>query len=221
MFFIYNNAIYSVSLSLHKQHNYADPILFVPVPFAATQKVEQTDTATTTAKPPQPKKNNNTQINSTTIAAEKKVVQPPKPAEVPKPTPPTQKVATPPIKKESPQPQKTVPPTATPTQSAQHLNRTIPDNAITSDNYKEVEALRRNALLQKELVNNWKPPVGTALGTSCELSFYVDNQGNIKKPTVAKSSGIMMYDISARQALFSMKMPQWTHGKTITITFTQ
>src|SRR5205085_11520818 len=36
----------------------------------------------------------------------------------------------------------------------------IPENAQISNNYKEVEALRRNALLQKELVNNWKPPVG-------------------------------------------------------------
>jgi hypothetical protein len=97
----------------------------------------------------------------------------------------------------------------------------IPHNAHVSHNYKEVEALRRTALLQKELVNYWKPPVGTPKDISCEISFFVDAQGTIKNSVVTKSSGVMMYDISARQALCSMKMPQWTYKKTLTINFTQ
>jgi hypothetical protein len=30
-----------------------------------------------------------------------------------------------------------------------------------------------------------------------------------------------MFDISVRQALFAMKMPQWTYGKPFTIEFRQ
>lgn len=97
----------------------------------------------------------------------------------------------------------------------------IPENAQFSDNYREVEAMRRTALLQKELLNNWKPPVGMPASAACEISFTVDKNGTVKTTTMVKSSGIVMYDLSARHALFAMKMPQWTHGKTLTITFKQ
>lgn len=99
--------------------------------------------------------------------------------------------------------------------------RIIPENAQTSDDYREVEAMRRTALLQKELLYNWKPPVGIPASASCEISFTVDTNGTVKTNTMAKSSGIVMYDLSARHAIFAMHMPQWTHGKTITINFKQ
>lgn len=99
--------------------------------------------------------------------------------------------------------------------------RIIPENAHISDDYREVEAMRRTALLQKELINNWKPPVGMPASAACEISFTVNKNGTITTTTITKSSGIVMYDLSARHALFAMKMPQWTYGKTLTINFKQ
>lgn len=94
-------------------------------------------------------------------------------------------------------------------------------NAITSDNFREVEALRRGAQLQKELVQKWQPPIGVSPECSCEISFFVDKKGAIHQLKMVKNSGIAVFDISARQALFAMKMPQWTYGKPLTISFKQ
>jgi len=97
----------------------------------------------------------------------------------------------------------------------------VPENALISHNYREVEALRRGAQLQKELVQKWKPPIGISPDCMCEVSFSVSTSGAIEDLKMAKSSGVMMYDISVRQALFAMKMPQWTYGKPLIISFKQ
>lgn len=97
----------------------------------------------------------------------------------------------------------------------------IPDNAHISNNYREVEALRRGAQLQKELVRKWQPPIGVSPECTCEISFFVNNKGNIENLKMIKNSGVMMFDISARQALYTMKMPQWTYGKPLIISFKQ
>jgi hypothetical protein len=97
----------------------------------------------------------------------------------------------------------------------------IPANAQISNNYREVEALRRHAQLQKELVQKWHPPIGVSPDCSCEISFFVNNKGIIEDIKMVKSSNVTMFDISARQALFSMKMPQWTYGNPLVISFKQ
>jgi hypothetical protein len=97
----------------------------------------------------------------------------------------------------------------------------IPENALVSDNYREVEALRRGAQLQKELVQKWKPPIGVSPECVCEIGFSVSKTGTLQNLKIIKSSGVVMYDISARQALYAMTMPQWTHGKQLTINFKQ
>src|SRR5207302_6458741 len=103
----------------------------------------------------------------------------------------------------------------------QAITPVIPENAHVSHNYREVEALRRGAQLQKELVQKWKPPIGVSPDCMCEVSFFVNTSGTIEDLKMVKSSGVMMYDISARQALFAMKMPQWTYGKPLIISFKQ
>lgn len=88
-----------------------------------------------------------------------------------------------------------------------------------SHNYREVEALRRGAQLQKELVSQWHPPIGISPHCTCDISFFVNKKGKIENLKTTKSSGIIMFDISARQALCAMKMPPWTHGKPLIISF--
>jgi len=97
----------------------------------------------------------------------------------------------------------------------------VPENAHISHNHREVEALRRGAQLQKELVHKWQPPIGVASDCTCDVSFFVTKQGKIENLKMIKSSGVVIFDISARQALFSMKMPQWTYGKPLIISFKQ
>ena len=97
----------------------------------------------------------------------------------------------------------------------------IPDNAHVSNNFREVEALRRGAQLQKELVQKWRPPVGVSSDCCCDISFSVSKKGIVQQLKMIKSSGVLMFDISARQALFAMKMPQWTYGKPLIISFKQ
>lgn len=95
------------------------------------------------------------------------------------------------------------------------------ENAQISHDFRETEALRCGAQLQKELVQQWHPPVGVSPDCTCNISFFVNKQGKIENLKMEKSSGVMMFDISARQALFSMKMPQWTYGKPLVISFKQ
>jgi len=96
-----------------------------------------------------------------------------------------------------------------------------PQQIITSSNYREVEAMRRGMLLQKELAKNWKPPRGMQPNCSCDITATVGTDGKIIDLKIDKSSGILMYDVSARQAFFSMSIPQWAHGKSITVSFKQ
>lgn len=97
----------------------------------------------------------------------------------------------------------------------------IPTNAQVSNNFREVEALRRGAQLQKELAHQWHPPIGVSPDCTCDISFFVNQQGKIENLRMVKNSGIVMFDISARQALTAMKMPQWTYGKSLIISFKQ
>ncbi len=87
--------------------------------------------------------------------------------------------------------------------------------------YREVEAQRRQALLQKELTNCWKPPIGVPQDCVCQIKVAVNWDGTIKELAVAQSSGILMYDVAARSALYTMKMPSWSKGKSLTVTFKQ
>lgn len=97
----------------------------------------------------------------------------------------------------------------------------VPKDAHVSNNYREVEALRRGAQLQKELGQKWHPPIGVSPDCACDVSFFVNKHGSVENIKMIKSSGVIMFDISTRQALFSMKMPQWTHGKALIINFKQ
>jgi outer membrane biosynthesis protein TonB len=103
----------------------------------------------------------------------------------------------------------------------QKIMSVIPENAQISHNYREVEALRMQAQLQKEIVQTWKPPIGVSPDCSCDVSFFVTATGTLNHIKMVKPSGVMMFDISARQALCATKMPHWTYGKTLTITFKQ
>lgn len=74
---------------------------------------------------------------------------------------------------------------------------------------------------QKDIVAQWAPPPGVAHDCMCLVTVMVDWQGAVKDITIEKSSGVLVYDASARAALAKLTMPRWAWGKSITITFNQ
>lgn len=193
-------ANYSIPILL-RQQNSSTPIVTQPV----EQKMTQNNPKPTEKKQLSIKKQTPSPVSlNSSINTSKKE--------------PVQKTITPPVPIAS---KKTEQKTITAPQSLTAKETTKEQNAIVSDNYRKVEALRRGNQLQKELVQHWKPPIGTPATCSCEISFTIDTHGKVQTIKVIRSSGVTMYDISARQALFSMHMPQWTHGKSLVITFQQ
>lgn len=82
----------------------------------------------------------------------------------------------------------------------------------------ELEALQLQEAVQRELQTYWKPPIGHR-GLTCNVTVMVDWQGVISEITIAQSSGVLMFDMSAEQALSAMTFPKTAWGKNITITF--
>lgn len=87
--------------------------------------------------------------------------------------------------------------------------------------YRDVETMRRYAVLQKELAKYWHPPVGMTKDYSCQIKMLINWSGQIQELEMVRSSGILMYDIAARSALHEIHMPDWVRGKSIIITFAQ
>jgi len=75
--------------------------------------------------------------------------------------------------------------------------------------------------LQQAVASHWAPPPGVDEACVCSLAFYVDWDGNIQEVVVCESSGVLMYDVAARCALTSSKLPAWARGKNLTIAFKQ
>jgi outer membrane biosynthesis protein TonB len=238
-----------LSLSIHKNLDYSTPIFFVPAyvkttadrPLSTPAKTTPQKVTVNKPKPVTLAAPTKTDVKKpTTIAtAPKKIeptkLEPPKQEVVKNIEPAKQEI----VKKVEPEKQEVAQKVdvkkneqikqeiVEPTPIAQALDiqqpiiPIIPDNAQISHNYREVEALRKQAQLQKEIVQTWKPPIGVSPDCMCEVSFFVTSKGKIENIKIIKSSGVMMFDISVRQALFAMKMPQWTYGKPFTIDFKQ
>lgn len=82
----------------------------------------------------------------------------------------------------------------------------------------EYEALQLQEAINRELQTYWKPPVGHA-GATCTLRAVVDWQGQLADIIVEQSSGMLMFDMSAEQAISAMTFPKTAWGKQVTITF--
>jgi hypothetical protein len=235
VFCVYRDNSYMLSLSINKKMDYSTPIFFLPVSVQTTadkpintSKKPITPKKTTT--PAAPIKKTETKQKPTTVAAAPKKIEPVK-QEIKKIEEVKKEVAKIEQKKTTPVVEQ---PKQTPVAKALDIESSfakasedtatipvIPENAHISHNYREVEALRKQAQLQKEIVQTWKPPIGVSPDCMCEVSFFINSTGKIENIKIVKSSGVMMFDISVRQALFAMKMPQWTYGKPFTISFSQ
>ncbi|HXW85892.1 MAG TPA: hypothetical protein VEK38_00970 [Candidatus Bathyarchaeia archaeon] len=75
------------------------------------------------------------------------------------------------------------------------------------------------AALHNQLKTHWKAPIGCASCT-CTITAHIGKKGEIEQMTMGTSSGKLMFDVSARSALYALHFPRWSWGRSITITFT-
>lgn len=85
----------------------------------------------------------------------------------------------------------------------------------------EYAALEVQKLIQQEAQRCWKSPIGVGSDVSCQVVVCVDHNGSVKDITLAQQSGVVMYDVHARQAVSRMQFPRGAWGKEVVVYFKQ
>ena len=85
----------------------------------------------------------------------------------------------------------------------------------------EYEALEVQRQIQQEAQRCWKAPAGIAADVACQIVVHVGHDGTVRDITVAEKSGILMYDVQARQAVSHMEFPRGSWGKEVVVYFKQ
>lgn len=97
-------------------------------------------------------------------------------------------------------------------------NATIPDtDNVIFVGYEQYDACVISSKIQQEIVQSWTPPTGLDPEISCEMKVVIAPNGTVDTIEIIKSSGVLVFDISARSALQQIEFPQQVHGKTIMI----
>ncbi len=102
----------------------------------------------------------------------------------------------------------------------------VQEQASDGDNvvhvgWQEYEALEVQRQIQQEAERCWKAPSGIAADVSCEIIVRVGHDGTLHSINVAQQSGILMYDVQARQAVAQMEFPRGSWGKEVVVYFKQ
>jgi len=84
---------------------------------------------------------------------------------------------------------------------------------------QELEALKIQNEIESEVAKHWRAPVGLSKDLACTISVIIDWGGSVKKVTVTKSSGALMFDIAARTAIGKSCIPRSAYGKEVNINF--
>lgn len=85
----------------------------------------------------------------------------------------------------------------------------------------EYDALEVQREIQQEAQRCWKAPSGVGADIGCEIVVQIEHNGTIRTVTIAESSGVLMYDVQARQAVSRMTFPRGSWGKEIVVYFKQ
>jgi hypothetical protein len=92
------------------------------------------------------------------------------------------------------------------------------ENAIVVSNYREKVKLTKQYAFECQLAEIWRPPVG-ALGHSCTLGIRIATNGTVANIKTICSSGLIMYDVQARNTVLTIDMPKELWGSVVEITF--
>lgn len=167
----------------------------------------QTSTKMKTVQTPAKKKTQALQNQAAKVPVKKEVQKKVEPIK----TEPVKPV--PPSKNESPQP-------LLPTNKQEQKTESASSNAAPLGKHEQ-ELIEEFYVLRDNIMQTWRPPRGFPVDCGCEVSMRIGWDGAIQECTIEKSSGVLIYDSSAQAALYTVAMPRWTWGKTITIAFNQ
>jgi hypothetical protein len=103
------------------------------------------------------------------------------------------------------------------TVSTQIVSDKVIEEECISLSLEELELLKKVNYLQTELARVWHPPIIQKINPTCTLEFFVNWQGIIESIKIVESSGVLLFDSAARKALYTMHIPEWAKGKSITI----
>ncbi len=92
----------------------------------------------------------------------------------------------------------------------------VSDNVIFVG-YEELDECVIGSKIQHAIIQSWTPPVGLDQGVCCEMKITISPHGAADSIEVIKTSGVLVFDMSARTALQQIEFPKEVHGKTIMI----
>ncbi|MDR3646123.1 MAG: TonB C-terminal domain-containing protein [Candidatus Babeliales bacterium] len=72
--------------------------------------------------------------------------------------------------------------------------------------------------IQQEILKYWKPPLGLPKNVECKVNIKVDKDGKVENFKIEKSSNILAYDISLRNAILKTTMPTEVKGREFILT---
>lgn len=83
--------------------------------------------------------------------------------------------------------------------------------------YQQLDECVIGSKIQHSIQQCWTPPIGVTPTTSCQMRVTISDEGVACMVKIEKSSGVLVYDTSARLALLQVEYPKEVYGKTITI----
>lgn len=102
----------------------------------------------------------------------------------------------------------------------QPIAELMPENALYV-HPQELDALQQQMYIQQEVAQSWSPPAGLSSDLACIMKIVINTEGVITDIAVDQSSGVLIFDTSAKVALDSFTAPKWAYGKELLITFKQ
>ena len=91
------------------------------------------------------------------------------------------------------------------------------ENNVVFIGYEELDQSIVGSKIQHEIQQVWTPPVGMKSDIECEIRVKVDQNGQALETKIVKSSGVFVYDATAKKTLQKIDYPKEVFNKSITI----
>jgi hypothetical protein len=95
-----------------------------------------------------------------------------------------------------------------------------PQEQESLDSSNEVNTVNYYDVVYKTITDQWRPPIGIVKGTSCTVSFMIDQKGLPVDVVFEKKSGVLMFDISIKTVLVNSTFSSFFVGNRFSIVFT-
>lgn len=87
---------------------------------------------------------------------------------------------------------------------------------VGREDYDTIMAVRR---IQESIRKQWRPPVGVSADSGCLVRVAIAKDGKINQIIIEKSSGILVYDLAARDAIAKVSFGREQWGKELLLLF--